>query len=460
VTGPLDLADPRCFQGVMPASIATCAADGTPNVTYLSQVHYVDPGHVALSCQFFNKTKQNVLENPYASVQLYDPLTFEAYRLDLHFLHAETEGPLFDAMRVRIDAIASHTGMAGVFRLLSADVYEVLSCEPIEGFLEPPPSEAPHEPELLEGPRNEMRALQRISQCVCGAADLEECLRDVLETLEGALGFDWTMVLLPEPGSDELVTVASRGYAEAGIGARVRVGEGIIGAVAAEHRMLRISSVDEALRYGRAIRASSRGAASAPGSAPEIPLPGLHDAQSQLAIPLLVAGRLLGVLAVESRERLAFDDWDEAFLEIVANQVALAIDAFTRRVGTESVRPASAPGAAPGARSLRFRFYRGDDCVFFDDAYLIRNVPGRVLWKLLRAYADEGRTDFSNRELRLDASLGLPPIRDNLESRLVLLRKRLDERCPGLRLVSTGRGTFRLEADAPLQLEEADSASG
>src|SRR5215510_8854985 len=110
----------RCYQGVIPALIATCAADGIPNVTYLSQVFAIDATHVALSCQFFNKTKQNVLENPYASLELYDPVSFDAYKMDLRF-----------------EAIASHTGMLGVFKLISADVFEILACEKIEGFLEP-----------------------------------------------------------------------------------------------------------------------------------------------------------------------------------------------------------------------------------------------------------------------------------------------------------------------------------
>src|SRR5512141_1164411 len=96
----------RCFQGVMPAVIATCDPQGIPNVTYLSQVFFVDDVRVALSCQFFNKTKQNVLANPYANVELYDPLTLDGYRLDLRYDHAETEGPLFDSMSVRIEAIA------------------------------------------------------------------------------------------------------------------------------------------------------------------------------------------------------------------------------------------------------------------------------------------------------------------------------------------------------------------
>ena len=83
----------RCFQGVTPALIATCSKDGIPNVTYVSQIHYLDPKHVALSCQFFNKTKQNVAENPYATIQMHDPVTYDAYRLELRF------GPGFIAIR-------------------------------------------------------------------------------------------------------------------------------------------------------------------------------------------------------------------------------------------------------------------------------------------------------------------------------------------------------------------------
>jgi hypothetical protein len=230
----------------------------------------------------------------------------------------------------------------------------------------------------------------------------------------------------------------------------VRLGDGIIGTVAESRTLLRITGIDRARRYARAVRSTT----DQPGSK-EIPLPGLADAESQLAVPLLVKNELLGVLFVESSRQMAYGERDEAFLYVVAGQLALGHQTLIRAEDPEPARVAPpAPAAIASGPTRLIQFYPADDCVFVDGEYLVRNIPGRILWTLLRARVDEGRTEFSNRELRLNASLGLPPVRDNLESRLILLRKRLAERCPDLRLVPTARGRFALDVRCRLELQE------
>jgi len=115
------------MQGVIPSNVVTCARDGTPNATAISQVYYVDADHVALSHQFFNKTVRNVRENPRAAVWLISPVTFDSWDLEVEFERSETSGPVFEAMDMQIEAIASMAGMKGIFKLKAADVYRVVS---------------------------------------------------------------------------------------------------------------------------------------------------------------------------------------------------------------------------------------------------------------------------------------------------------------------------------------------
>lgn len=109
--------------------MVTCSADGTPNTTVISQVYYVDETHAALSFQFFSKTIRNVRENPRAYVCVTDIAGHANWVLELLFERSETEGPIFDAMDMQIEAIASATGMSGIFKLKAADVYRVVSVE-------------------------------------------------------------------------------------------------------------------------------------------------------------------------------------------------------------------------------------------------------------------------------------------------------------------------------------------
>lgn len=110
--------------------------------------------------------------------------------------------------------------------------------------------------------------------------------------------------------------------------------------------------------------------------------------------------------------------------------------------------------AATTRRRLAVTYYQADDSVFFGEEYVIKGVPGRILWKLLREHVSRGRVHFSNRELRLDEALGLPAGNDNLDSRLVSLRRRLARGQWGVELQRVGRGRLHLRVAVPLVLSE------
>jgi adenylate cyclase len=95
--------------------------------------------------------------------------------------------------------------------------------------------------------------------------------------------------------------------------------------------------------------------------------------------------------------------------------------------------------------------------VFLDHDYLIKGVAGAIFWKLVRAHVEQGRVEFTNRELRLDPALRLPEHAENLEARLVLLERRLRERGGAIRIEKCGRGRFRLDVPGPLVLEEVSA---
>ena len=49
----------------------------------------------------------------------------------MQFDHSEINGDLFDEMDMKLEAIASMTGMSGIFKLMGADVYKVISLKPV-----------------------------------------------------------------------------------------------------------------------------------------------------------------------------------------------------------------------------------------------------------------------------------------------------------------------------------------
>ncbi len=439
----------RMFEGVIPATMCSVSVDGMPQMCFLSQVEYVDEQHVALSFQFFNRSRENILATKRCAVAVDDPYTAAGVRLQLLYLRTESTGPVFERMKAKLAGIAAHSGMDKVYHLQGADIYLVQHIAHIPGR------------RVLQAPvpRCDVRAatravIDRISAC----QDIASLLDETLLAMRDELRIEHGMILLIDPARDCLYTVASLGYDSSGVGAEIPLGQGVAGIAAREGVPLRIGHMTMWQTYARAIRQRSEDFGLRGGLIDEIPLPGRADPRSQLAVPLRLRGKVVGVLMVESTQDQHFSHDDEDALVSVASPLALALSLLQPQeppVDTLHMAEGALPSAAPAATDpppLTVHHHAYTDSIFFGDDYVIKGVAGAILWKLLQEWATQGRQEFTNRALRLDASLGLPDVTDNLEARLILLHKRLQERQAPVQIVKTGRGRFRLAVAATLQL--------
>ena len=452
-----------CFQGILPAQLFTCSAEGIPNAAYLSHVEYVDDSHVALSFQFFNKSRRNVAENPNALVMVPDPDTGQGWLLRVRFVRSETEGPLFEQMSLRIEAIASYCGLKGIFKLRAADVYEVLDIEPAPEEQGAAPKGIDQDAAALLDAVFTTKALQDLAGHINRADSLDTLVDAILRGLDESLGFRHAAILVPAEEPGVLVAIATRGYTENGVGAEVRFGEGIAGVVAEARKPIRISGLMRGMLYAYAANRDAAAAAAGVNRRPRIPMPGLANPESQLGIPLLVRGDLVGVLMVESDIPYRFHAEDKSSIELLGSYLAIAIQnmQLQERSSESSEAPMHAPvrrgaravanAGAPAARR-DLVYYATDECILLDGEYLIRSLPAKILWRLLTERESTGRQEFTNRELRLDKSLNLPDWKDNLESRLLLLRRRLQQKSPDIRIVPRARGRFALELGCQVSL--------
>lgn len=422
----------ECLQGVIPSPFATCAADGMPNITYMSTVQYVDVDRVALSRQFFRKTAANLEENPAGQVLVVDPATIEQYLLDLRYLHTETEGPVFEALENHLEALAAQTGTGQVARLRGVDIHRVVSCVRLRDGLE-----------VVRDRGLEPDALRALDEFVrhMSAPDAEHDLVGLaLRALDDVFGFARTVFLVP--AGDKLHVVAARGYGGAPTTSDFNVGDGLIGVAAQRRQVVCVPHLARSQVMASAVH--DRAAVPREGARP-IALPTTERVYSVGAVPLVANGVLTGLVYLESDKQGAFGPRNERLLRIIGHHLAATLSM-------------PAPVAANDPRAIEITYYRADDSVFADGDYVIKGAPGRILWKLLREHVAEGRMQFTNRELRLDEDLELPPGNDNLDSRLVALRRRLQGGSSGIGLERVGRGRLALQLDRPLALTEVPTS--
>jgi len=435
----------RMMEGVIPPVLCTASAERVPNVSYLSLCEYVDPLHIALSYQFFNRSRENVLATRRASLTLDDPYTGAGVVLQLEYQRTETEGAVFERLRAKLMGIASHIGMDKVFHLRGADIYRVLEMRRVPGRRELPAAQ----------PRVDLAASSRLlSERMAHCEDLADLLDTLLGGLSRLLRIDHAMVWIADASQQALTLLASRGYETGGAGAEIPVGEGLVGTAVREGVPIRVGHMMNMATYARAVRDSAGESGLTAMLKNEIPLPGLKEPRSQLAVPLRARGRVLGALFVESLHDQYFGYDDEDALMLLGGQFAVAMSLMQppeqETAAQAAARPAATFAAGP---PLRLKRFGRDNSVFLDDIYLIRGVAGAILWKLVAEFLRSGRREFTNRELRLAPELRLPDVQDNLEVRLLLLQRRLAEQNAPIQLEKAGRGRMRLDVGRAVIME-------
>jgi adenylate cyclase len=440
----------RMLEGLIPPAMCSVSIDGTPHVNFLSHAEYVDPDHIALSYQFFNASRRNVLATRRIALAVDDPLTGLGVVMQLEYERTDADGPVFERIKAKLAGIAAHTGMEHAFRLKGADVYRVLEIEQVD--------ESAGMPAL--SPRCDLAAGTRaVAERLADCRHLADLLDELVGGLRRQLRIDYSIVWMMNESRDGLFALASHGYDRSGIGAELPLqAAGLVGVCVREGVPIRIGHMSQMYRYGLAARGRVEELGMQEVLQREIPLPGLQSPRSQLAVPLRAMGRTIGALLVESDVDQFFSYDDEDALLVLCGQTAQALITLQAAEFAEGAVPrptqsASGDGGSPPGPPLRIRYFARDQSVFIDDAYLTKGVAGAILWKVVSDLVHRGRDEFTTRELRLaGGELRLPEVQDNLGVRLLMLGRRLDDRKCGMWIERTGRGRFRLRSSRPVEL--------
>ena len=76
----------------------------------------------------------------------------------------------------------------------------------------------------------------------------------MLELMDEFFGFKHTMILLLEEKDEILNVLATHGYEELGVGAKVKVGIGVIGMVAKRRKLMRMANLGAQRAYMQAVK--------------------------------------------------------------------------------------------------------------------------------------------------------------------------------------------------------------
>lgn len=147
------------------------------------------------------------------------------------------------------------------------------------------------------------RLLARASEAMLSSLNCDEVLDEILGLAKAALHFETCAVLLLEDDEEHLVLRAAHGYRDDWRELRIPVGQGVTGEAVRKGEVVVVNDVHADPRY----------------------IAGVSGARSELAVPLRVRDRIIGVLDVEARDVAAFDEEAVETFSIFASYAAVAL---------------------------------------------------------------------------------------------------------------------------------------
>jgi sigma-B regulation protein RsbU (phosphoserine phosphatase) len=139
-----------------------------------------------------------------------------------------------------------------------------------------------------------------------GTLSVDGLLRGLAQLARKIVHFELFAVLLRVPGSPYLEVIFATGPGAKRLrNRRVRIGQGIAGSAAATRRILVVNDVQRDPRY----------------------IPAVSGVRAEMAVPLIARNRLVGVMDFEAGAVGAFGNVERDLLRLIAERVALAVDA-------------------------------------------------------------------------------------------------------------------------------------
>ncbi len=159
--------------------------------------------------------------------------------------------------------------------------------------------------------------LLEVADVVNTTLDLDTTLRRVAELVRKVINYEIFAILLLHEKIQELRIRFQVGYSqEVAERTRVKVGEGVTGLAALRREAVLVGDVLQDPRY----------------------ISGAANVRSELAVPLIVKNRLIGVLNLESRQPNYFTEEHKRLLVLIASRMAVGIE--NARLYTRSTRQA------------------------------------------------------------------------------------------------------------------------